>query len=386
MRLAIRWIVVVVMVVHGLIHLLGAAKGLGWADVTELTEPISAALGVAWLVGGAMVIAAGVLLAMRVRTWWVVGAIALVVSQALILTSWSDARAGTVANVILLIAVIHGYASQGPRSYRAEYRRRVEAALPGLPIDGVVTDAALANLPAPVAAYLRQSGAIGQPRVSNFRARIHGRIRGGATKAWMTFTGEQVDLFGPQPSRIFFMDATMFGLPVDVLHTFVPSAEMRVKVCSLVPIVSAAGPNMDRAETVTLFNDLCVLAPAALVDAPVAWQAIDDHHARGTFTNGAEAVTADLVFNDDHELVDFISDDRFRASADGKSFTQQRWSTPISGYRAVGSRRIGVYGECRWHAPYPEGEFPYLEFNVDEILYNVSRRPRLRAASPRDRC
>jgi hypothetical protein len=79
-------------------------------------------------------------------------------------------------------------------------------------------------------------------------------------------------------------------------------------------------------------------------------------------------VTADVVCNDDHELVDFISDDRLRAAANGKSFTRQRWSTPISRYRAVGSRRIGAYGECRWHAPDPEGEFTYLEFNVDEIL------------------
>ncbi|WP_460707042.1 Acg family FMN-binding oxidoreductase [Myceligenerans halotolerans] len=114
-------------------------------------------------------------------------------SQAMIFSSWSDAKAGTAANLILLVAVIHGYASWGPASYRAEYHRRARSALADLATKmrsaaGMVTDADLAHLPAPVAAYVRQSGAVGQPRVASFRARIHGRIRGAPDKPWMKFT------------------------------------------------------------------------------------------------------------------------------------------------------------------------------------------------------
>jgi hypothetical protein len=375
MRTMLRWIVAVVVVLHGLIHLLGAAKGLGWADVTQLKEPISTAMGVAWLAAAVLVVLAGVLLIIRARWWWVVGAVAVVASQTVILTLWSDAKAGTVANIILLAAVVYGYASQGPASYRAEYRRRVDAALTEPLPNGVVTEADLADLPEPVATYVRRSGAVGQPRVTNFQARIHGRIRAGTTTAWMSFTGEQVNTYGPQPSRLFFMDATMFGLPVDVLHTYVgPSATMRVKACSLVPMVNAAGPDMDQAETVTVFNDLCILAPAAIIDAPVTWQRVDDHHVCGTFINGAHTVTAELVFSDDHDLIDFISDDRLRASSDAKNFTPQLWSTPVREYRTIDSRRVGTHGEGRWHAPEPEGEFAYLEFNLDGITYNTGNR------------
>ena len=103
------------------------------------------------------------------------------------------------------------------------------------------------------------------------------------------------------------MDAELFGVPVEVLHIFAAgSAAMRVRALSLFTMVDAAGPEMDRGETVTLFNDLCVLAPAALIDAPVTWQALDDHRVRGIYTNGANTVTAELIFNDDHELVDFV--------------------------------------------------------------------------------
>jgi hypothetical protein len=212
--------------------------------------------------------------------------------------------------------------------------------------------------------------------VTSFVARFHGRIRSGASTAWMTYTGEQVSTYGPRPTRLFFMDATRSGLPVDVLHTYIgPSATMRVKALSLIPMVNAAGPEMDKGETVTMFNDLCLLAPAALVSAPVTWETLDDHRVRGAFTNGTHTVSADLAFNDTHELVDFVSDDRVRASSDGRSFIPQRWSTPVRDYRMINSRRVFTHGEARWHAPGPEGEFVYIEFTVDEIAYNTITMP-----------
>ena len=368
-------VVVVVLVLHGLVHLLGAVKGFGWARVSALTEPIGPALGAAWLLAATLVVVAAVLMAVRTRWWWVVGAAALVASQSVIFTSWHDAWVGSVANVMLLVAVVHGYAAHGPRSYRAEYRRRVATALAAPPPEGVVSEADLTTLPPLVAAYVRRSGAIGQPRVVNFRARVHGRIRGGRGAAWMTFTGEQVNTYGAEPSRLFYMDATLVCLPVDVLHICLGStATMRVKAGSILPMVNAAGPEMDRGETVTLLNDLCLLAPAALVTAPIRWQPIDDTHVRAVFTNGAQTVAAELSFSHDGELVDFVSDDRLRASRDGKSFIRQRWSTPVRDYRTADSRRHFTNGMARWHAPAPEGEFTYIEFGVDEILYNVGHR------------
>ncbi|MEO5900752.1 MAG: DUF6544 family protein, partial [Ilumatobacteraceae bacterium] len=146
------------------------------------------------------------------------------------------------------------------------------------------------------------------------------------------------------------------------------AASMRVRALSLFTMVDASGSEMDRAETVTIFNDLCILAPAALADAPVIWDVLDEHHVRGSYTYGTNTVTAELTFNDDHELVDFSSDDRTAVSTDDTSFTPQRWSTPITGYRILGASRLGTVGEGHWHAP--EGEFAYLEYCLDDITYN----------------
>lgn len=40
MTTTLRWVIVAVLVGQGLIHLLGAAKGFGFADVSPLTKPI----------------------------------------------------------------------------------------------------------------------------------------------------------------------------------------------------------------------------------------------------------------------------------------------------------------------------------------------------------
>ncbi len=368
-RTMARRVVGLIVIAHGSVHFLGAAKGLRWADVAQLGSPISAGLGAAWLAAALVTMTAGVLLLARVRWWWMVGGVAVVVSQIVIITSWADAQAGTLANVILLAVVAYGWASHGVRGARAEYRCRAGNALNVFCCGDLVTESDLARLPAAIAAYVRQSGAVGKPRVVTLRARFHGRIRSDPTKPWMTFTGEQVNTFGARPSRFFLMDAELFGLPVEVLHVFESgAATMRVRALSLFPMVDASGPEMDRAETVTIFNDLCILAPAALADAPITWHVLDEHHVRGSYTYGANTVTAELSFNDGHELVDFSSDDRLAISNDGKTFTPQPWSTPISRYQALGAWRLGTIGEGHWHAP--DGEFAYLEYSLDDITYN----------------
>jgi hypothetical protein len=259
-----------------------------------------------------------------------------------------------------------------PGSFRREYHARVEEALSWVePTRPRVRERDLARMPAPVAAYLRWSGAVGKPRVVAFRAFFHGRVRAGADEPWMSFTGEQVNTYGDRVARLFHLHAHRSGLPVDVLHTFVGSeARMRVRLLSVVPMVDARGPELTRAETVTLFNDLVVMAPGALVGADVRWEQLDPLRVRGWFRHAGVTVSADLTFDETHRLIDFVSADRFRASPDGRSFEQQTWSTPLGGYREIEGRRLATYGEARWHAPAPEGTFTYLELDLDRIEYD----------------
>lgn len=277
------------------------------------------------------------------------------------------------AAVLLFGATAYGLVSRGPFGLRGEYRRRVretDSNRPASMTSPLVSEADLRHLPAPVATYVRRSGAVGRPRVTVMRAVMHGRIRSGPDALWMPFAAEQVNTFTGTLRRVFFMDATMRGLPVDVLHVYdAGRATMRARLCSLIPVVDASGPEMSRAERVTVANDICVMAPSVLPFVDAAWEPVDARHARGTFRIDGLDVGLELVFGEDGALVDFVSDDRLRADERGTSFTRQRWSTPILHQAAQGGFVLASRGEARWHAPEPEGEFAYLEFVVDAIDY-----------------
>ncbi|MDQ3031252.1 MAG: hypothetical protein M3Y87_02470 [Myxococcota bacterium] len=363
-----RWVFALVVAVHGVIHLMGFAKAFGLAALPQLTLPISRPMGVLWLIAAALTLASAVLVFAWPRGWWAVGGVAVVVSQLVIVSSWSDAKAGTIANVILLLGVVYGLLTRGPTSFRAEYEHDASAAR-SIASTSPITEADLARLPPPVQQYLRVTGALGQPRVERYRARFRGRIRSGPDAAWMPFEADQQSVVDP-PTRLFLMDATMYGLPVQAFHRYVgPSATMRVKLAGIVPIVEASGPVMDESETVTLFNDMCVLAPGSLLEPSIAWEAVDASTARARFTNGAHTISATLSFDDEGFLTSFVSDDRSRASADGRSFTRQRWSTPLREPRLYGAVRLASRGDARWHAP--DGELVYVELEVLEIDYGA---------------
>lgn len=254
-------------------------------------------------------------------------------------------------------------------SFRGEFERDVGVGLARQSNTVTVTEADLSALPTLVQRYLRGVGVLGGPRVQNYRVRFHGRIRSDPGSRWMPFVADQTS-FADRPTRLFLMRARMFGLPVEAFHQFVDGrARMRVNLLGVIRMVDATGDVMDRSETVTLFNDMCLLAPATLVDAPIVWEPVDCHTVRAKFANAGQTISAMLVFDKDM-LINFMSDDRSRASSDGKTFTRLPFSTPITHYRDVGPARLASHGDARWRLP--GGEFTYGEFDIESVHYNVT--------------
>ena len=146
---------------------------------------------------------------------------------------------------------------------------------------------------------------------------------------------------------------------------------MRVKAAALVPVVAAAGSEMTKGETVTMLNDMCIMAPATLIGPAITWEAVDGRTARACFTNAGHTIRAELSFNEAGELTNFVSDDRFQASADGTTMKR------FAGRRRLRVSHIrcappAVWREGRWHEA--DGEYAYIEVTIDDVQYNV--RPR----------
>ena len=364
-----RTALAVLLVVHGAIHVLGFAKAFGLADLPQLPSAIPRPLGVLWLTAALALVTSAAVLFLAPRAWPIAALVAIVLSQAAIATAWHEAKFGTLANAIIAVPLVLALLDMRGTSLRSLFERDVERGLASAPPSALVTEADLEKLPSILQTYLRRTGALGKPRVHDFRARWHGEMKLAPDGPWTKITAEQVSLTSP-PARYFFVEASRWGMPFEGLHRYEGSAAtMKIRAAGLFDVVDAKGPEMTHAETVTVFDDMCALAPASLVDAPVVWTETGPLTVHAVFTNAGNTIEADLVFDREGDLVDFVSSDRSE-SADGKTFRRYPWSTALGAYREFGAARVASYGEAIWR--HPEGDAPYARFELESLEYNVA--------------
>jgi hypothetical protein len=366
-----KYAVIVLLVVHGLITLLGFVKAFDLAPVTQLQVPISQPAGLLWLAAALLLVGSGVALLVGWSWWWAPAALGVVLSQILIFGAWSDAKAGTIANVILLIPIVVAASGSAPWSFRARYDHDVTEGLhQGAPPPKLVTEADIAHLPAAVQRYLVFTGAVGKPQVWNYRLRFGGALRNGPDDKWMPIAAQQQSIVSP-PARLFFVQGSMLGVPFAAYHRYAgPAATFQVRVASLLTMVDAHGAEMNHSETVTLFNDMFLLAPAALINPQITWEELDPLTVRATWTNAGNTVAAVVSFDDSGALTNFVSDDRSR-TVDGKRYERLRWSTPVRCWHDVDGRRLLGSGEATWEL---DGkEFSYGRFELLDVEYNVAQ-------------
>jgi hypothetical protein len=110
---------VLLLALHGLIHLMGPAKAFGWAELPGLRQPISRGAAVAWGLTAVLLLAAAAMALLGPRFpdqewWWVPALAGIALSQVLILGAWRDAKLGTIANLLLIVPVVVSAASSRP--------------------------------------------------------------------------------------------------------------------------------------------------------------------------------------------------------------------------------------------------------------------------------
>jgi hypothetical protein len=352
------------LIFHGLIHALGFAKAFHFGTNNPLVKDISKPFGLLWLSTAMLFITVALLYSLKKDAWiwWSFGAI--IISQILIFTAWNDAKFGTFANVIILIISILSWGSNHfENSYRNDVKnglKRTNSLKPDL-----LTETDLKPLPEAVQRYLKYAGVLNKPKVKNAKIVLGGQMRDKG-KDYFPFISEQYNFFD-EPTRLFFMKAKMYGITIPGYHRFVgTSATMDIKPFGLVSIVKQAGDVMNVSETVTIFNDMCMMAPASLIDKRIQWQTIDDKTVKATFTNHHISIQATLYFNEKGQLINFISNDR-TAMTDMK---KHPFSTPCGSFKKINGLNLMTYGEAIYE--YDDGKFTYGKFNVKEIEYNVS--------------
>lgn len=350
-------------IIHGLIHFMGFSKAFNLGNRVQFTKEISKPVGLLWLLTGLLFMASASLILFKKDSWPLPAIIAVIISQTLIFTVWKDAKFGTIANAVLLTVAIITFATN---HFENSFKKDVALAIEQSKVSTkIITEKDLKHLPAVVQKYLRYVGIVGKPKLENFKIIFEGEMRDKG-KDWFQFTSEQFN-FIENPTRLFFMKAKVKGIPTSGYHKYNnDGANMHVKLLSVFTVSDIKGKEMYVAETVTFFNDLCLFAPAALIDKRIVWETIDTTSAKATFTNMGITISAILYFNKTGQLIHFISNDRLAINK-MKPFP---FSTPVKNYNNINGYNLPKYGEAIWH--YPDGDFVYGTFRLKSIVYNVT--------------
>jgi hypothetical protein len=266
---------------------------------------------------------------------------------------------------ILIIVVLLVVYSQG---MKRTYKRAVLESLSRTASiqKELLTEDDIRHLPVVVQKYMRYVGVMGKEKVINFRAEFTGGIRSKPTDEYMQLTSVQYN-FTDTPTRLFYITAKKKGIPAIGLHLYRnESALFKIKILGLFTVVDAKGKEMDQGETVTVFNDMCVMAPATLIDKNISWETVDSLTVKAKYTNGHITIGAMLHFNELGQLINFVSDDRFET--DGKTYNNYPWLTPINEYININGYNLPASAKLIYK--YPDMDFCYGEFVLSNIEYN----------------
>lgn len=109
----IHWLLLAILVLHGLIHIMGGVNELGIAKIeglsgkTLFTIPANfqMILGVLWLLALVLFLIAAFGLLTNQQWWRLAVVIAVIVSQILVIIWWPDAKVGTIANGLIILGL-----------------------------------------------------------------------------------------------------------------------------------------------------------------------------------------------------------------------------------------------------------------------------------------
>jgi len=324
-------------------------------------------IGMVWLIVTVLFLIYGFLYFICNKYAWLVGLIAVIVSQILIFYFWKDAKFGTIPNLIILIVAL---VSLGSYLLHSEFTSRVKIDFSennSLSTD-ILTENDIAHLPMVVQKYLHYNKSVGQLKVKNFRAEFVGGMRSKPKDEYMNLQSIQYNFY-QKPSRYFYMTTSKMGLPSTGLHLYQNrTATFKVKLLNWFKVVDAKGDKMNQAETVTLLNDMCFIAPATLIDSRLTWETINDTTVKAIFKNGNINVSAVLYFNAKGELINFISNDRF--DTDGKKYVSYPWATPVEDYRIINGYLLPSKAKLIYQRP--DGDFTYGELEYKSVKYNLT--------------
>lgn len=360
-----RVILLVLVAVHGLIHVMGFLKGFGVKDFKELTLPISKSMGLLWLTGMLLMLLYAVLFFLHNKHAWLVGLMAVGISQTLIILHWTDAKFGTIPNVIILIVCImamSGFLFQ--QQTRAEMNKLIRENTDLKHV--MVRSDDLEQLPAPVKKWLQHCGMVGKSaiQIGRITQKAKMQMKPGQDK-WLTAKAIQYSVT-ETPAFIWAVNAKMNAfLGFRGRDKFTAGkGEMLIKLNALIPIVNETGPKLDEGSLQRFLGEM-VWFPSLALSPFITWKEWDDHAAVAEMSYQGTTGSGKFLFNEAGDFVRFVAARYKDNTADAQRFD---WVLDVQEYGTFDGIRIPVKMTATWKLE--EHDWTWLELEVTDMKYN----------------
>lgn len=352
---------------HALIHLAGFAKAFDLFKLSEFSARIDKFSGVLWLVAGVLLLSGGLsyLMNIQIKNWLLLAGVLL--SQYLIILFWTDARFGTIMNLIILIVVIRALAGTHFESMVSKDIVAIHAA-EKIERNQAVTESDCEHLPLPVQKWLHRSGVIGQSKTTMLRLKQQGRMRMKPNGKWMSFTAEQY--FNTIAANFVWYTRVQSFAGVELLgrdKLKEGEGHMLIKLMGLIPLVNnAPNPQIDNDSMIRYLAEICWF-PSAALSEQIHWISIDSSSAEATFTVNEKQVKGIFEFSDEGDFVSFRGMRHFSV---GKDTMPENWLVRTIETKEMGRIRIPARTEVIWKLE--SGDFKWLELEIIEIDRSTS--------------
>lgn len=317
----------ILIILHALLHLLGFVKEFKLAQVSQLSGDTLVQLsdvarhvaGALWMIACLVFLVAAGQYLRGADSWWIWALAAVILSQVLIVLYWHDAKAGTVANIIILAVAVFGY---GQWSFNRMVYAEAEKVITTLPAQNkIVTEEMIQGLPAPVQHWLRSSGVVGKELAYDLRLKQTGKMRTAPSQPWMEVNAEQY-FSVEEPAFVWQVHTHMKGMPVNGRDKYMDGkGNMLITASGLIRIVNASGAEIDQGSMLRYMGEVCWF-PSAALRKYITWEEIDSSRARMVMNYKGLTAEGVCTFNDKGHLLRF---DAKRYMGSGKDATLNDW-------------------------------------------------------------
>jgi len=360
-----RIVFIIIVALHGLIHLLGFVKAFKLAEVNDLTLSISKPSGVLWLIACILFLITALLFAINFEYWWVPGILSILLSQTLVIIYWQDAKFATLPNLFILLVCISAYANQHfLHMVDREIHKMDSAQSEMVAINYQQTDL----LPLPIQKWLEVSNIMSLGRIKTVYLEQEALIKMRPDqKEWYIGKAKQYVTTQP-PAFNWHIDLAMNPL-IQVVgrDKFVDGkGEMLIKLFSLISVADAGGnPKVDQG---TLQRYLAEIAwyPSAALNPYIKWEPIDNRTAKATMSYNGVSGSGTFFFNKNSDLQKF-SAMRYKDTAEESR--PMEWVVEVLRIEEKNGVRIPTEMQATWKME--SGDWTWLKLNITDIRYNT---------------